>query len=923
MATEVETLQVGLEARVRDFERDIQRMAASTEAHTRRLDNAFVRSQRQIDRFMKDGQARLNQGLSIPNLKGGLAGLAGALSTKVIADYADAWTEAGNKIAASGIGEEKAKIARDEVADIAARARTDFSATADLYARLTRAGQAYNASQAEVATATEVVAKSLKVTGASAQETESTLIQLGQALTSGRLQGDELRSLSENAPVVAKAIADAFGVTVGELKTLGAEGKLTSEKVFKAIVSAQPEVDRAFALTTGTIRDGFKALETAAIRYVGTSNSVSGASSIAAQALGTLAGHFDAAATGAMALGVVLGTRLVAAGLTPVVAGFGATVASSLAAGGGLSAFAAVAGRASLAATALGLASRTTAAAMSLLGGPVGAALFGLITVFTVLSSRQSAGAETSKIYAAALADVEAQANRVKPAIDGVSQAVDRKAQAMRNAATAAQQNGLSTFETDARNLETTIRGAVQGIEQFGAVRVSNGEKEQALAAIRAALEGDSTAAIDARIKLEELGSTNPSFSAAFAKFGQLLTSLAAVRQSAAATRAALAGIAAEGAADGERQRAASDQAALFKSGAPQIGPTAGPDPAFKTLELQREIALSKVDDTKRRVDAKAKELYEKDRALGQALSLSEYAKAAGQIIANEDAQKGGGRKKGGGEDKNDAYDSALESVRKRLETQRLEAELIGKSAEEASKARIAHELLTAAKQAERDVTPALSAEIEKEAAAYAAAEAAATRHKEALESIRQLQQFLGTSISGIFSDIASGGKNASDAVMNLTKKLADAALQAALLGQGPLASLFGTASSEKGGVGGLVGMLFSALSGGSGSGGGMIAGGLYAPALAVGTSNVPRDMLAQIHRGEMVVPRYDADLIRKGQVGGGISGQIELVVSASPEMDVRIGKVAQGVAVSVTRQGITANNARIPAMLEEQRMRS
>ncbi len=919
MAT-VEQLLVELRADARQYEKAMSRMVSQTEAQTARLNNQFSSAQRQIDKFMKDSQSSLNKGLTLPGLTGGIAGIAGALSTKVIADYADAWTEAGNKIAATGIGKDQAVAAREEIASIATRARTDFGATADLYARLTRAGQGFGASQGEVAIATETVAKALKVTGASASETESTLIQLGQALTSGRLQGDELRSLSENAPVVAASIAKAFGVTVGQLKELGAQGVLTSDKVFRAIVDAQADVDKAFATTTGTIKDGFKALETAAIRYVGASNTVGGTSEIAARALGALASNIEIVAAGAMALGAVLATRLLAAGLTPVIASFSAAASSSLLATGSMNAFSAAAGRASTAAATLGIASRAASGAMALLGGPVGAALFGLVTVFTVLANRQAAGSDASRIYAAALADVETQANRTKPAIEGVTNAVDKKTQALRAAAEAAHNNNLKTFEADARNLETTIRGAVQSIEQFGAVRVSNGDKEQALAAIKAALDGDGQSAIDAKVKLEELGATNPSFSAAFAKLNGLMTALAATRQSIAATSNQLAALGAQQAADGERQRAASDQAALFKAGVGQVGAPAGPDPAFKKLELQREIALSMVDDTKKRIDAKAKELYEKDRALGQALSLSEYAKAAGEIIANEDSGKGGKGKKGGSkEEPNDSYDNALINIRKQIELQQLEQQLVGKTAEEVTKAKTAHDLLAAAKQAERDITPGLNAEIEREAAAYAAAEAAARKHKEALEETRQLQQFIGTSLSGFFSDIISGGKNASDALMNLAKKLADAALQAALLGQGPLAALFGTASGEKGVAGGIIGALVKGFSSGFAEGGYTGAGGKYQPAGVVhaGEYVMPQEVVKRLGVGNLAALHKGA---LKGYANGGFVGGSAPILSnmaqaSAPSAAVSISIDARGATVDAVA-GIKLEMAKLQRSL-------
>jgi len=65
--------------------------------------------------------------------------------------------------------------------------------------------------------------KAFKVSGADAMEATSAMYQLTQAMAAGKLQGDEFRSVMENAPMVAQAIAKHMNVSVGELKKLGAD----------------------------------------------------------------------------------------------------------------------------------------------------------------------------------------------------------------------------------------------------------------------------------------------------------------------------------------------------------------------------------------------------------------------------------------------------------------------------------------------------------------------------------------------------------------------------------------------------------------------------------------------------------------------------------------------------------------------------
>ena len=74
-----------------------------------------------------------------------------------------------------------------------------------------------------------------KLAGASSIEATNAFRQLAQALGSGRLQGDEFRSISEQIPTLLKPVADELGTTVGKLKEFSSQGKITSEVVIRAL----------------------------------------------------------------------------------------------------------------------------------------------------------------------------------------------------------------------------------------------------------------------------------------------------------------------------------------------------------------------------------------------------------------------------------------------------------------------------------------------------------------------------------------------------------------------------------------------------------------------------------------------------------------------------------------------------------------
>lgn len=111
-----------------------------------------------------------------------------------------------------------------------------------------------------------LLAKSFKITGASAQATSAAMYQLNQALVSGRLQGDEFRIIRETAPMLVKGIADAMHVSEGELKKLGAEGKITADVIKQAVFGMESDINKSFAQLPLTWADVWNRMKNFAIK---------------------------------------------------------------------------------------------------------------------------------------------------------------------------------------------------------------------------------------------------------------------------------------------------------------------------------------------------------------------------------------------------------------------------------------------------------------------------------------------------------------------------------------------------------------------------------------------------------------------------------------------------------------------------------
>lgn len=107
----------------------------------------------------------------------------------------------------------------------------------------------------------EMMNKSFKVSGASNQEISSATYQLTQAMAAGKLQGDEFRSIMENAPMLADAIAKYMGKSKGELKELSGEGVITSDIIKNALFSAADDINQKYEQMPKTFADAMTSIQ--------------------------------------------------------------------------------------------------------------------------------------------------------------------------------------------------------------------------------------------------------------------------------------------------------------------------------------------------------------------------------------------------------------------------------------------------------------------------------------------------------------------------------------------------------------------------------------------------------------------------------------------------------------------------------------
>jgi tape measure domain-containing protein len=215
---------------------------------------------------------------------------------------------------AAGTAEAMAHMKR-----IALESRSDFDAVGDLFAKITFATKEMGLSQQQVADATQTVANTFIISGASAIEAANASRQLAQGLASGTLRGDELNSVMEQNSALAELLAKGLGVSTGQLREMGAQGKITAENILPTLISATAETSEVVGNMNMTIGQSISMLKTNFITLVGEFEKSTGIFAATANTIGFLAQNIEILAKMfAVAFSVMVAQRIAAVAVTVV-----------------------------------------------------------------------------------------------------------------------------------------------------------------------------------------------------------------------------------------------------------------------------------------------------------------------------------------------------------------------------------------------------------------------------------------------------------------------------------------------------------------------------------------------------------------------------------------------------------------------------
>lgn len=292
----------------------------------------ILQGRRDIDAALNGlngSMGRLEAGLnrterSLSSIEGTMSSLTGvakaliaALSVQQVGAYAQAWQDLSNKLANAVRDSvppfETLADVTERVFDISQKTRSGLDATATLYARLERSTRSYGVSVEDITKLTTIINQGFVVSGATAEEASNAIIQLAQGLASGALRGDEFNSVNEQGNRLMIALADSMKVSIGTLRNMAAEGKLTTDVIVNGLLSQGDKIGQEFAKTTATISQSLEIANNNITKFFGENATVKTGVKIFSDSVISLSENLDVFSTTLTIVAGVMGARYVGA----------------------------------------------------------------------------------------------------------------------------------------------------------------------------------------------------------------------------------------------------------------------------------------------------------------------------------------------------------------------------------------------------------------------------------------------------------------------------------------------------------------------------------------------------------------------------------------------------------------------------------
>lgn len=198
----------------------------------------------QVDRSGKRATKSLTSGFNKLNFA--IGSLVSTLTASALINLADQYSNINARLRLVTDSSEELLEVQKELYRISQQTGTSYLSNASAFAKLALGLEALNVPTKELLAINALVNKSLVVSGASAEETSSFILQFTQAMGSGVLQGDEFRAMMESNSFFGSKLAKALKTDIDGLRAMSKAGQLTTDVLRKAFPEMAEEINAAF-----------------------------------------------------------------------------------------------------------------------------------------------------------------------------------------------------------------------------------------------------------------------------------------------------------------------------------------------------------------------------------------------------------------------------------------------------------------------------------------------------------------------------------------------------------------------------------------------------------------------------------------------------------------------------------------------------
>lgn len=299
MAT-LRELIIKISANSQSFQTEISRASRMGQDYYRTMQNGgrqAAAAQRETQRALSAVTAQLSETRTAAL---GMAGaFAGAFATANLIRLADSYNSLSARVKLATSDATDFETAQKGLMDISQRTGSAFADNTALFSRASSSLREWGFSTQEILKLTDSLANGLQVSGASAEETSSLIVQLSQALGRGVLRGQDFNSVAQSGQRIMKALADGMGVAQKDLKGMADAGQLTTEKIVPALISQLGKLKSEFDAMPNSVSAASTRIQNAFMEWVGGANQASGATATISGVMDSAAKNIDTVATAA------------------------------------------------------------------------------------------------------------------------------------------------------------------------------------------------------------------------------------------------------------------------------------------------------------------------------------------------------------------------------------------------------------------------------------------------------------------------------------------------------------------------------------------------------------------------------------------------------------------------------------------------